>query len=56
MTEQEILKRDIDGLRESIRLGWVEMAEKPMSNLERQGLREHINLLINELKLLLERL
>jgi hypothetical protein len=56
MTEQEILKRDIDGLRESINLGWREMAEKTMTREERVELRKHINWLIDELKQLLERL
>lgn len=56
MTEQEVLRRDIEGLRESINLGWREIAEKVMTPAECHELRKYINLLIAELKQLLERL
>jgi hypothetical protein len=56
MTDQEILKRDIDSLRESIRLAWQDMASKPMSPTERRQLREGISQLVDELKGLLVRL
>ena len=56
MTKQEMLLRDIKGLWESIRLSWVEMAEKSLNNQERQDLREYIDWLIVELRGLSNRL
>jgi hypothetical protein len=48
-TEREKLVRDINGLKESVRLGWLEMAGKPMTPAERQGLRKSIDSLVTEL-------
>ena len=56
MTDQEKLKRDIDTLRESIRLGWVDMDSKSMTPDERRELRKHITGLVAELTVLLARL
>ena len=41
MTEQEKLRRDIDGLKESIRLDWVDLASKAMTASERKALHTH---------------
>ena len=56
MTEQEKLQRDIDALRTSIRLGWVDMDRLTISREDRRDLREHIKWCMDELKGLLERL
>ena len=48
-TEQEKLIRDINGLKESVRLGWLEMASRPMGPAERQELRRSIDSLVTEL-------
>jgi hypothetical protein len=45
-TEPKKLIRDINGLKESVRLAWLEMASKPMTSAERQELRKQIDLLI----------
>jgi hypothetical protein len=49
-TEPKKLIRDINGLKESVRLAWLEMASKPMTSAERQELRKQIDLLDKELK------
>jgi len=49
-TEAEKLIRDINGLKESVRLAWLEMASRPMTPAERQELCKHIDLLDKELK------
>jgi hypothetical protein len=51
-TEQEKLIRDINGLKESVRLGWLEMASKPMTPTERHELRKSIDSLVKELNTL----
>ncbi|MGD9633534.1 MULTISPECIES: hypothetical protein [unclassified Afipia] len=56
LTEREKLDRDIAGLKESIRLNWVDLDRLNLSREERQGIRENTNLLIEELKELLGRL
>jgi hypothetical protein len=56
LTEAEKLKRDIDAVKESIRLEWLALAERPMSPLERQNVRQSIAALIETLQELLERL
>lgn len=56
MTEQEKLRRDIDTLRESIRLGWVDMDSKPLSPDERRKLRLVITGLVKDLAELIGRL
>jgi hypothetical protein len=43
-TEREKLIRDINGLKESVRLAWLEMASQPMTSAERQELVKHIDL------------
>jgi len=42
--EEELLrlKRDIDGLLESNRLDWLELAEKPMTREDRLAIRKAI--------------
>jgi hypothetical protein len=49
-TEREKLIRDISGLKESVRLAWLEMASKPMTSAERRELIKHIDLLDKDLK------
>ncbi len=56
MTDEEKLRQDIDGLKRSIRLGWQDMASKPMTRQQRTELREHIQDLIAELTALVGRL
>ena len=56
LTEAEKLKRDIDTLRESIRLDWAELDQLPMSADERAGIREHIKTCVKDLTDLLARL
>ncbi len=56
MTEHERLQRDIVAMRESIRLGWVDMTSKPLTPDERRELRIHIAALVSELADLLGRL
>jgi hypothetical protein len=51
-TEREKLVRDINGLKEIVRLGWLEMAAKPMTAAERQELRRSIDSLVSELNTL----
>ena len=52
LTEHERLLRDINGLKESIRLGWIDMASRPMTGQERRELRKSINSLVQDLKAL----
>jgi hypothetical protein len=56
LTEREKLDRDIAGLKESIRLNWIDLDRLNLTREERQGIRENTNLLIGELKELLGRL
>jgi hypothetical protein len=50
MTNQENLQRDIDAMRESIRLDWFKHAEKSLISLpEQAALKESISLLIADL-------
>jgi hypothetical protein len=48
-TEQEKLIRDFNGLKESVRLGWLDMSSKPMTPAERAELRKSIDSLVKEL-------
>lgn len=48
-SEREKLVRDIDGLKDSIRLAWHDMLSKPMKAGDRQELRDSIESLISEL-------
>ena len=56
MTSQEKLQRDIDTLRESIKLEWQDIATKQLSITERQDIKQHIQWCSDELKNLYERL
>ncbi len=56
MTDEEKLRHDIDGLKESIHRGCQDMASKPMTRQQRTELREHIQDLIAELTALVSRL
>lgn len=56
MTSQEKLKRDIDTLRDSIKLDWQDLASKQLTQDERKGLKEHIEWCSSELNSLYERL
>ena len=55
MTDHEKLKRDIDTLRESIRIEWQEVEGKDLSSVERHDLINHIRWCANELSLLLKK-
>jgi hypothetical protein len=55
MTNAERLKRDIDTIRESIRLEWEALA-KNLDPEERQGIRQRVTLLTKDLLDLLVRL
>jgi hypothetical protein len=55
-TEREKLVRDINGLKESVRLGWLETAAKPMTPAERLELRKSTDSLVTELNTLRIRL
>jgi flagellar hook-associated protein FlgK len=48
-TEREKLVRDIDSLKERVRLAWLDMISKPMTSAERQELRKSIESLVKEL-------
>jgi len=48
-TEREKLVRDIDGQKETVRLGWLQTAIKPMTPTERLELRKSIDSLVTEL-------
>ncbi len=54
--KNEQLRRDIDGLKESICLNWQDMANLPMSGEDRRATRESINSLITHLKERLNRM
>jgi hypothetical protein len=56
MTERKKLKRDIDGLNNSIRLDWVNLASKNLSATDRAGIRQDIAFLMEELAALATRL
>lgn len=56
LTESEKLERDIAGIRESIRLNWVDLDLLNLSPAERAGIRENTRLLTDDLKALIERL
>ena len=55
-TEREILVRDIDGLKERLRLEWLDMISKPLEPVERQELRKSVESLVRELDNLRTRL
>jgi ABC-type phosphate transport system auxiliary subunit len=48
-SEREKLVRDINGLKESISLAWMDMISKPMTAAERGELRKSIDTLIKDL-------
>ena len=50
MTPDEIRKRDIEGLLESIRLAWVELSDPNLALTERQKVRGKIVFYTDELK------
>jgi hypothetical protein len=55
VTEADKLKRDIDTLRESIRLDWLDLASKPLTVSDCAALRSDIVALGLELRNLIER-
>jgi len=55
-TQREILVRDIDGLKERLRLEWLDMISKPLEPVERQELRKSVESLVRELDNLRTRL
>ena len=56
MTGLEILKRDMDRLREAIRIDWPDLDKMQLTTIERRNFKEPILSLMVELKLLLEQL
>lgn len=56
MTEVEKIRRNIETLRESMRLGWQEMAGTPTTPEERASLRKHLNWCAREILELTDRL
>ncbi len=48
-SEREKLVQDINGLKESISVAWVDMISKPMTTAERGELRKTIDSLIKDL-------
>ena len=56
MTDREKLRRDIDGLNESIRFNWTEFESKDLHPDERSEIRRDIARLIEELAALVSRL
>ena len=48
-SEREKLVRDIEGLKDRIRLEWTDILSKPMTAAERQSLRISLETLISEL-------
>ena len=55
MTDHEKLRRDIDTLRESVRIEWQEIEAKNLGTAERHDLMTHIKWCVNELGLLLQK-
>lgn len=55
MTHHEKLKRDIEALRDSIRLEWQDVEAKNLTEHERLDLMTHIKWCANELNLLLQK-
>jgi hypothetical protein len=49
LSTDEKLIQDINRLKESVRLRWLEMASKPMTREERHELRKSISFLVDEL-------
>ena len=56
MTDREKLRRDINGLNESIRFNWTELESKNLHPDERSEIRRDIARLIEELAALVSRL
>lgn len=54
--DPEKLRRDIETLKESIRLSWVDLDRMQLAPDDRMRIRDGIDQLITELKSLLERL
>jgi uncharacterized coiled-coil DUF342 family protein len=48
-SEREALVQDINGLKESIRLAWMDMISKSMTAAERAELRNSIDSLVKDL-------
>ena len=55
-SEREKLVRDINGLKESISVAWMDMISKPMTAAERGELRSSIDSLVKDLDSLRSRL
>ena len=55
-SEREKLVRDIDHLKERIRLAWLDMVSEPMAAGERQELRKSLESLVREVDKLRTRL
>jgi hypothetical protein len=56
MTDQQKRLRDIDTLRESIRLNYADLNKMVLTGVERAGIRQHIGWCIKDLTELLTRL
>ena len=55
-SEREKLVRDINGLKESISVAWMDVISKPMTAAERGELRSSIDSLVKDLDSLRSRL
>jgi hypothetical protein len=55
-SKREKLVRDINGLKESISVAWMDMISKPMTAAERGELRSSIDSLVKDLDSLRSRL
>ncbi|MDO9272699.1 MAG: hypothetical protein Q7T94_06750 [Rugosibacter sp.] len=56
MTSQEKLQRDIETLKESIRLNWQELGTTSFKPTDRDGIRQNIKWCLEELQSLYDQL
>jgi len=56
MNEREMLERDINGLRESIKLNWIDLDRLHLTREQREGIRTNTRLLAADLADLMRRL
>jgi hypothetical protein len=56
MSEEYQVRANLNALRESIRLDWVDIAERTMTPEERREVREHIKICVSELSSIIARL
>lgn len=56
LSDRQMLERDIAGIRESIRLNWIDLDRLALSPDERAGIKQNTQLLVADLKDLLNRI